>query len=110
LEKVRHDLSTLQKAFPNAIGVTKLTALVQLASKEPDAARATYLQVLTAAPGDLEALTGLMQLDLGAGHAKEAAARVDERVKQSEPRVELLILAARTHAAAGGTTTVETPV
>ena len=46
-------------------------------------------------PGDLEVLAGLVQIDLSTGHAKEAVARIEDRLKEAQPSVGLLILAAR---------------
>ena len=108
LARAKQDLESLQKRFPNTVGVEKLSAIVQLASKQPDAARASYVRALRAAPGDLEVLAGLVQIDLATGHAKDAVARVDDRLKQAQPTVGLLVLAARAHAAAGNMEQVET--
>jgi len=108
LARAKQDLESLQKRFPNTVGVEKLSAIVQLASKQPDAARASYARALTAAPGDLEVLAGLVQIDLATGHAKDAVARVDDHLKRARPTVGLLILAARANAAAGNLDQVET--
>lgn len=107
LNRAKQELETLQKRFPNTVGVEKLSAIVQLASKQPDAARASYARALKASPGDLEVLAGLVQIDLATGHAKEAVARIDDRLKQTQPTVGLLILAARANAAAGNLDHVE---
>jgi tetratricopeptide (TPR) repeat protein len=108
VSRAKKDFEELQKKFPNSLGVEKLNAIVQLATKQPDAARAAYARALKAAPDDLESLAGLVQIDLATGHAKDAAARIDERLKQAKPSVALLILAARAHAAAGDLEPVET--
>ena len=108
LPRAKKDLEVLQKRFPNSPGVEKLNAIVQLASKQPDGARASYARALKAAPDDFESLAGLVQIDLATGHAKDAMARVDERLKQKNPTVALLVLAARAHAAAGDVEPVET--
>src|SRR5262249_30409230 len=42
IDGANHDLAELDKKFPSSVGVLKLTALVQLASNKPDAARASY--------------------------------------------------------------------
>ena len=39
------------KRFPNSVGVEKLNAMVQLASKQPDAARASFVRALEASRG-----------------------------------------------------------
>jgi hypothetical protein len=65
-------VAALEKAYPNAVGVAKLSALVQLATKKPEAASVAYEQVLRTAPRDVEALTGLIRIDVGAGRANAA--------------------------------------
>lgn len=107
LTRAKQDLDDLQKRFPNTVGVEKLSAIVQLASKQPEAARASYARALKASPGDLEVLAGLIQVDLLTGHAKDAVARIDDHLKQAQPTVGLLILAARANAAAGDLDRVE---
>jgi tetratricopeptide (TPR) repeat protein len=108
VSRAKNDLEGLRKRFPNSVGVEKLNAMVQLASRQPAAARASFERALRANPGDLESLSGLVQIDIATGHAKEAAARVDARLKQAQPSVDLLILAARAHAAAQDLEPVET--
>jgi tetratricopeptide (TPR) repeat protein len=51
-------------------------------------------------PNALEPLSGLVQLDLRAGRPDEAIARVEAGLKRAEQSSDLLILAARTYAAA----------
>lgn len=99
--RATRDLKALQDRFPNSIGVLKVNAAVQVASNQVDAARESYARILQAAPADVEALAGLVQIDLAAGHGKDAAQRVDARLKEAKPSVDLLVLGARAHAAAG---------
>jgi len=99
--RATNDLKALQDRYPDSIGVMKVTAAVQLASRQTDAARTSYGRILQTSPGDVEALAGLTQIDLVTGRAKDAAIRVDDRLKQVSPSVDLLILGARAHAAAG---------
>jgi tetratricopeptide (TPR) repeat protein len=108
MNQAKNELEGLRKRFPNSAGVEKLSAMVQLASKQPDAARASFERALRALPGDLESLTGVVQIDVATGHAKEAAARVDARLKAAPPNVDLLVLAARAHAAAQDLESAET--
>jgi tetratricopeptide (TPR) repeat protein len=102
------DLAPLQKAFPNGVGVAKLNALVAMASKKPEAARAGFEQVLKTSPHDLEALEGIVAIDVAAGRGKTAVARVDDELKRAAPDARLLVLAARAHAALGDLETAET--
>jgi len=99
--KASADLAPLQKTLPNSVGVAKLKALIQIASKQPDAARASYARVLQVNPNDLDALEALLAIDVAGGHAKDAAARMDARLKEAQPSVGLLVLAASAHGAAG---------
>jgi tetratricopeptide (TPR) repeat protein len=108
MTRAKNELAGLRKRFPNSVGVEKLNAMVQLASKQPDAARASFERALHVLPGDLESLTGVVQIDVATGHAKEAVARVDARLKASPPNVDLLVLGARAHAAAQDLESAET--
>ena len=101
VSKAAADLAPLQKALPTTIGVFKLTALIQLASNHPDAAGRSYERVLRADANNLEALDALVTIDLKSGHAHDAAARMDARLKVAAPTVALLVLAATAHEAAG---------
>lgn len=95
------DLAPLEKAYPNTIGVAKLNALIAMASKKPDAARTHFEQVLKSAPNDVEALEGIVQIDIATGKGKAAVARIDDRLKAAAPSPALLVLAARAHASIG---------
>ena len=101
ITRANTELAALQKAFPGSVAVARLTALVQLASKQNDSARASYIRILQTTPNDFEALAGVVQIDLTTGHAKEALARVEERLKRGEPSVDLLVLGARVRAVGG---------
>jgi Tfp pilus assembly protein PilF len=90
------------------VGVLKLTALVQLASKQRDAAHATYERVLQIAPNDFESLSAIVQIDLASGRVKEATARMDAHMKTAQPTVDLLVLAARVRGASGDVHGAET--
>jgi len=93
------DLSRLQKAIPDSIEIAKLNAMVQLASKKPEAARPFYERVLRVAPSDLEALEGISLIDIMAGRTQAAAARIENILKAATPGAGLLMLAARVEAA-----------
>jgi tetratricopeptide (TPR) repeat protein len=78
-----------------------LVAAQQLADRQIEAARASYTKVAEVAPGDSEALAGLVTLDLTAGRTKDAVGRIDAALKRVEPTGSFLMLAAETYAAAG---------
>ena len=108
VQAASQELATLEKAYPNAVGVAKLSALVQLASKKPEAARTAYERVLRTTPSDAEALAGLIRIDVAGGHANAAVARIDDYMKANKPSVDVLMLAARTYAAADKNDQAET--
>jgi len=101
IAKAKTELATLQKSFPNTPAVAILTALSQLAQKQPEAARESYARALQLAPSDFEAFGGLVQLDIATGHAKEAAARMEPLVARPETPTDVLLLAANAYASAG---------
>ena len=67
LDRAKNELASLQKAFPNSPTVADLMAFVQLGEKHVDAARASYVKALQLAPGDLEAVDGIVRIDLETG-------------------------------------------
>jgi tetratricopeptide (TPR) repeat protein len=99
--KAKELLARLRQQYPNAAGVFDLTALVQLAEKQTDAARASYLHALQLNPKDLEALAGVVTIDLSAGRVKDATARIDGALAERQLTVDLLILGGRAYATAG---------
>ena len=106
--KAKEDLAVLQKAFPSSPGVHNLEALIHLANRELDAARASYTRTVQLSPNDAEATAGLLGLDIATGHAKEASARLDEGLSRGTPTASALLLAARTYAMAGDVAKTET--
>ena len=106
--KAKEDLAVLQKAFPSSPGVHNLEALIHLANRELDAARASYTRTIQLSPNDTEATAGLLGLDIATGHAKEASARLDEGLSRGTPTASALLLAARTYAMAGDAAKTET--
>jgi tetratricopeptide (TPR) repeat protein len=108
LAKAETELAVLQHAFPNSPTVMDLTAAVQLARNQTAAARASYARSLQFAPADLEALTGLVYLDLTGGRPKDAIALVERRLADAQPSVDVLILGARVYAATADIKQAET--
>jgi tetratricopeptide (TPR) repeat protein len=64
--------------------------------------------VLKTSPRDLEALEGIVAIDVAAGRGKAAVARVDDALKRAAPDASLLVVAARAHASMGDFDTTET--
>jgi tetratricopeptide (TPR) repeat protein len=105
--KAAAELAGLEKAAPNAVPVQILVAAGELTAGKTEAARATYMRVLSMAPNDLEALQGLITIDMQAGRQKDAVDRAEAALKRMPPTAELSALAARAHATAGNLTRAE---
>jgi len=99
--RARTELATLQKDFPNAVPVLNLQAAQQLADRQVAAARATYVKAAGLAPNDLEALAGIVRIDLAAGRASDALDRIELGLKAIPPSGRLYTLAAQAYAATG---------
>ena len=65
------------------------------------AARQAYERALTLDPTSVEALTGLVTLDIGEKQVAQARRRVDAQLQRTPNNAPLLLLAARTYATAG---------
>jgi tetratricopeptide (TPR) repeat protein len=94
------ELARLQKDFPNSPRVLDLVAKRQLLERQPGAARAAYMRAAALAPNDVEAATGLVQLDLASGNVAAAIARVEVALKQARPSPAWFALAASTYVSA----------
>jgi len=94
-------LASLQKDFPDSPVVIKLIAARQTAEKQLDAARASYAKAAERTSHDLEALAGLVSIDLAAGKKQAAIDRIEASLKTWEPTSGLFVLAARTYDEAG---------
>jgi tetratricopeptide (TPR) repeat protein len=106
LQQAEIDLADLAKRFPTAAPVQ--TQLGMLAGTKGDAAgaRRHFSRALELRSDDVEALTGLVALDLQSKDVSAAVNRVKAQVA-SKPTAPLLLLAARTYAAAGDSAGVE---
>jgi tetratricopeptide (TPR) repeat protein len=99
LDKARAEFEPLEKAFPRSPTVATLAAEIQSAGKQTEAARAGYAKTLQGTPNNLEALTGMIRIDLATGRSKEATTLIESRLSAAKPPVTVLLLAARTYAA-----------
>jgi tetratricopeptide (TPR) repeat protein len=111
---IRHDtrqaeaeLASLEREFPNAVPVLNLIAARDLAAGRKDRARMSYQRAAVTDPDNLEALEGLVIIDLAQGKKKSATDRVEAVVKRATPSAELYVIAARAHVAAGDTLRAE---
>ena len=99
--KAAAELASLEKEFPTAPPVMNLSAARELTAGRLDAARAAYVRTLAASPDNLEALEGLITIDLRSNRQKEAVDRVEAAVKRAAPSANLYMIAGRVNSAAG---------
>lgn len=92
-------LNPIEKANPQVAAVHVMRALVLVAKKDFISARRAYEHALELDSDSLEALAGLVGLDIIAHDVAGARARVEARMKGKADRADLLMLAARTSAA-----------
>jgi len=104
--KAKELLASLQKDFPNSVGVFELLGNAQLADGQIDAARVSYTKAAQGSPNSVQALTGLIRTDLAAGHKADAVGRLESALK-AQHTAPLLLLGARTYAAVGDSAKAE---
>jgi len=107
MAQAREEVVALEKLYPNSPSALDLLGAQQLTDRQVEAARATYAKAASLAPGDLEALAGLVRIDLDSSRTKDALARIEEALKSGKPSGELLLIAGRTYASAGDLTKAE---
>src|SRR5262249_14937438 len=107
LPKAKAEIAALQKAYPRASAGYDLAAAAQLVERQPARARASYEQAIQLAPDDLEALEGLVKLEIIEGQKAAATARIEEALARRQHSPDLLMLAARTYETTGNTANCE---
>jgi len=100
-QKAAEGLASLQKDYPNAVPVMNLVAARFAIEKKFDLARTAYSKVLEVSPNDIEALSGLVNIDLQTNRPKEAVARIEAASSRQPANSSLKLLAAKTYVAAG---------
>ena len=95
------ELASLRTEFPNSPTVLDLVGTEQVVNHQTEAARMSFAKAWQLSSTDLEALAGLISIDIGTGHAKDAVARIETAQKTAEPTAAFLMLAARTYDFAG---------
>jgi tetratricopeptide (TPR) repeat protein len=107
LQRAEADLNVLKAKYPNSAAVhTQAGMLLGLKGRTLEA-RAEFDRALQLEPNSIEAIGGLVALDVSARKIPEARARVDALVASPTARPVALMLAARTYAAAGDLATAE---
>lgn len=100
LDRAGGELAELLRGAPNA-AVHAMNGTYQLMRKDQAAARAAYERALQLTPGNLEAVGGLIALDVANKQYGPAVKRVDAELAKQPDRVELMTLAARVYEQAG---------
>jgi len=100
------ELNVLRSRYPNASIVHTQAGALAMLKNDTAGARASFDRALALDSSSIEALAGLIMLDLRAGDSAAAKRRVDERVK-SNASPEMLMLAARTYASTNDLTAAE---
>ncbi len=101
IEDAARQLAPVLAARPDDAEVQVLAGLVAGGRQDRAGARAAFERAERLAPGSLEALSGLVGLDLAARDFKAAEARVNARIAAGSPSSGLLVLAGRTFLASG---------
>jgi tetratricopeptide (TPR) repeat protein len=96
LTRAEREIQQLQSQKPTSAGYVQVGGLA-LARFEYAKAKAAYDKAIELDPGSLEALAGLLSVDLKEGNVAGARARLTGRLSADKPSVELLLLAARTY-------------
>jgi tetratricopeptide (TPR) repeat protein len=98
LDRAETELKRLALRFPTSATVHTQMGMLSARRGRIPSARAEFERALTLQPDEIEALGGLVALDLSARNYTAARARVDARLASSQTPP-LLLLAARTYAA-----------
>jgi len=95
------ELKALLATYPNVAAVHSQIGVLSLVKRDQVAARRAFERALALDGRSLEAIAGLVRLDLAAGKTAEARARVETSVAQTPDDGPLLLLAAATYAVTG---------
>ena len=101
LPRAQAELDGLLSQSPDSVAVHVLLGMLKGHQKNAPGARKHFARALQLDPNSLEALGGLVAVDLADRHDADALARVDARVGRTPSDPAVLMLAARTHAATG---------
>lgn len=100
-DQAEPSLKALEQAFPDSPAVQTEIGLLQLSRNNRTGARAAFERAIKARPTHLEAISGLVQLDLADRRADAARTRVDAAVAANPKGAGTLLLASRTYSALG---------
>jgi tetratricopeptide (TPR) repeat protein len=92
--KAEAELQPLATSQPANAGVATLSGVIAARKKDAAAARSAFERALQLDPSAIEALSGLVELDLLEQKPAEAKLRVERQLKATKPRADVLTLAA----------------
>lgn len=96
LAQADKEMRVLLVKYPNVSAVHSQIGVLYLAKRDHVAAKRSFERSLVLDGGSLEALAGLVRLDLASKNATGARARVEARLTQTPSDARLLLLAAST--------------
>jgi tetratricopeptide (TPR) repeat protein len=95
--EAQREISGLLKQYPKAAPVHALNGALLATNKDLAGARAAYERALVLDANSLEALNGLILLDLAQKNGGRARARIEAQLKSQPDQSDLLALAARVY-------------
>lgn len=101
IERAKPEVARLVAEYPNVPAAHVQKGILHVRTRDTAGARAEFETALRLDPGSIEALGGLVALELTARQPGAAQARLMERAAAADASTSLLMLAARTSAATG---------
>ena len=101
VRRAESELQALTKQYPNSTAVQTQAGIVAAMKGDTSGASRLLTRALELDQNNLEALSGLISLDLAAKNRASAVSRIDSRLARTPNDPAVLVLAARTYARAG---------
>jgi tetratricopeptide (TPR) repeat protein len=98
-ERAEAELAPLLKEYPQVGVVHALNGSLKLQQKDVAGARVEYERALSLTPNSIEALAGIIGVDLIQNRAPQARERIEARLAAEPKRVELLLMAGQVYGA-----------
>jgi tetratricopeptide (TPR) repeat protein len=99
LARAETEVKGLLTKYPNAAAVHAQAGMIALQRQDVAVARRSFEKALTIDQNSMEALTGLVMLDIGTRQPAEAIKRIDERLAKTPNVAGVHMLSARAHLA-----------
>ncbi len=105
--KAEPSLTSLAKAFPDSPAVQTEVGLLEMSKRNRPAARAAFARALAKNPTHVEAIAGLIQMDLEEKRTDAVKSRIADALRAKPKDGAILLLASRTYGALGDLGTAE---